>query len=92
VERLYFVNEIAEDGFVRGLLLGIGRGAAAVDRYVVDGIVNGVGLATRFAGSALRLSITGQLQAYTSLYVLGVVIALGALLVLSGGLLERVAP
>ncbi|MDA0301413.1 MAG: NADH-quinone oxidoreductase subunit L [Chloroflexi bacterium] len=92
VERLYFVNEIAEDGFVRGLLLGIGRVAGAFDRYVVDGVVNGIGSATRLVGAGLRQSITGQLQAYTSLYVIGVVVALGALLVLSGGLLERLAP
>jgi len=93
VERLYYVNEIAEDGVVRGFLYGgIGRAAAAFDRYVVDGIVNGVGSVTRLVGSGLRQSITGQLQAYTSLYMLGLVVAIGALLVLSGGLLERMAP
>jgi NADH-quinone oxidoreductase subunit L len=92
VERLYFVNEIAEDGFVRALLLGVGKVAAAFDKYVVDGIVNGIGQATRFAGSILRLTITGQQQAYSSLYVLGVVVAVGAVFVLSGGLLERLAP
>ncbi|MSQ30682.1 MAG: NADH-quinone oxidoreductase subunit L [Dehalococcoidia bacterium] len=93
VERLYYVNEIAEDGVVRGVLHGgVGRAAAAFDRYVVDGIVNGAGVVTRLAGGVLRRSITGQLQAYTSLYVLGVVVAIGALFVLSGGVLERLAP
>ena len=93
VERLYYVNEAAEDGVIRGLLYGgIGRAAAAFDTYVVDGIVNGVGLLTRLVGSGLRLSITGQLQAYTSLFMLGLVAALGAVAVLSGGLLERLAP
>ncbi|MGE3855943.1 MAG: NADH-quinone oxidoreductase subunit L [Dehalococcoidia bacterium] len=92
VERLYYVNEVAEDGVVRGLLLGIGRVAAAIDRYLVDGVVNGIGIAARLVGTGLRQSVTGQLQAYTSLYVLGVVVAVGAVLVLSGGLLERLAP
>ena len=92
VEHLYYVNEIAEDGVVRGLLLGIGKVAAAFDKYVVDGIVNGIGQATRLVGSGLRLTITGQQQAYSSLYVLGVVVAVGALFVLSGGILERLAP
>ena len=93
VERLYYVNEVAEDGVVRGLLYGgIGRAAAAFDRVVVDGVVNGVGSGTRLVGSGLRRTITGQLQAYTSLYVLGVVVAIGAIFVLSGGLLDRLAP
>ena len=93
VGRLYYVNEIAEDGAVRGLLYGnLGRAAAAVDRYVIDGIVNGMGVAARLAGGGLRRTVTGQLQAYTSLFVLGLVLAIGAIFVLSGGLLERLAP
>ena len=93
VERLYYVNEIAETGLVRGVLhSGIGRAAAAFDRYVVDGVVNGVGMATRLVGLGLRQAMTGQLQAYTSLYVLGVVVAVGALFVLSGGALDRLVP
>ena len=93
VERLYYVNEIAETGVIRGVLqAGLGRSAAAFDKYVVDGVVNGIGLATRFAGGILRISITGQLQAYTSVYLLGVLVAIGAIFVLSGGLLERLAP
>ncbi len=93
VERLYYVNEIAEDGLVRGVLYnGIGRASAAFDTYVVDGIVNGVGFATRLVGLGLGKAMTGQLQAYTSLYVLGVVVAAGAIFVLSGGALERLVP
>ncbi len=93
VSRLYYVNEIAEDGVVRGVLYGgIGRAAAAFDKYVVDGIVNGVGLATRLVGLGVRQAMTGQLQAYTSMYVLGVVVAIGAIFVLSGGALERLVP
>ena len=92
VQRLYYVNEIAETGIIRGVLqAGIGRSAAAFDKYVVDGIVNGIGQATRLVGSGLRLSITGQLQAYTSLYVLGVVVAVGVTFVLSGAL-DRLVP
>ena len=93
VEHLYYVNEIAEDGVVRGVLYrGLGRAAAAFDTYVVDGIVNGIGQTTRLVGLGLRQTITGQLQAYTSLYVLGVVVAIGAIFVLSGGVLERLMP
>ena len=92
VERLYFVNEIAETGMVRGVLLGAGRGAALIDKYVVDGAVNMAGYATRFAGDMLRRGQTGQVQANTSLMLIGVVAAASTLMALSGGLIERVSP
>jgi NAD(P)H-quinone oxidoreductase subunit 5 len=34
------------------------------DRYVVDGLVNGVGLASLFGGEGLKYSASGQLQLY----------------------------
>ncbi|MQC17191.1 MAG: NADH-quinone oxidoreductase subunit L [Chloroflexi bacterium] len=93
VERLYYVNEVAEDGVVRGGLYGgAGRAAAAVDTYLVDGAVNGAARATRIVGDIVRRTQTGQLQAYTSVFVMGVVAAAGALFVLAGGLLDRVMP
>ncbi|MDA0270949.1 MAG: NADH-quinone oxidoreductase subunit L [Chloroflexi bacterium] len=93
VERLYYVNEVAEDGIVRGALYnGAARGAALFDKYVVDMAVNMVGTVTQFTGSILRRTITGQVQSYTSIFILGVVGAAGALLVLSGGLLDRLVP
>ncbi|MQC25465.1 MAG: NADH-quinone oxidoreductase subunit L [Chloroflexi bacterium] len=93
VERLYYVNEVAEDGVVRGGLYGgVGRAAAAVDTYLVDGAVNGAARVMRLAGDIFRRTQTGQLQAYTSVFVLGVVAAAGALFVLGGGLLDRVMP
>ena len=45
--------------------------------------------ATRLAGDALRRAEAGQLQAYTSLFFIGVVLAVGAIFVLSGDVLER---
>ena len=92
VERLYFVNEIAETGMVRGVLHGAGRGAALIDKYLVDGAVNMAGHATRFAGDILRRGQTGQVQANTSLMLIGVVAAASTLMALSGGLIERVSP
>ncbi len=93
VSRLYYWNELAEDVIVRGVLYGgIGRAAAAFDKYVVDGAVNGVATVTRIVGDVFRRSETGQLQAYTSVYVVGVVFAAGALFVFAGGLLDRVMP
>jgi len=93
VSRLYYVNEAAEDGVVRGFLYnGVGRAAAAFDKYVVDAAVNGTATATRMAGDIFRRSETGQLQAYTSVFMVGVVVSAGALFLFAGGLLDRVMP
>ena len=86
----YYVDEIAEDGIVRGALhRGLGWAAAAFDTYVVDGIVNGVALAARQIGDGVRRLETGQLQAYTSMSMLGVVVAAIVIFVVSGNVLER---
>ncbi|HHP7245488.1 MAG TPA: NAD(P)H-quinone oxidoreductase subunit F, partial [Elainellaceae cyanobacterium] len=51
------------------------------DRYVVDGAVNLVGLATVLSGQALRYSASGQSQAY----VLTILIGLGIIFILTMG-------
>ncbi|MEB3232054.1 MAG: NAD(P)H-quinone oxidoreductase subunit F [Leptolyngbyaceae bacterium] len=49
------------------------------DRYVVDGVVNLVGLATVLSGQALRYSISGQSQGY----ILTITVSLGILFILT---------
>lgn len=49
------------------------------DRYLVDGLVNFVGLASLFGGQSLKYSTTGQSQSYALTIVLGVIF-LGLLL------------
>jgi len=86
----YYVDEIAEDGIIRGALDKVfGPAAAAFDKYVVDGVVNGVALAARQVGDMARRLETGQLQAYTSMSMLGVVVAVVVIFVISGNVLER---
>jgi len=86
----YYIDELAEDVIVRGVLhRGIGRASQLFDTYVVDGVVNGIALITYRIGDGLRRVESGQLQAYTSMSVLGVVFALVAIYVLSGNVLER---
>ena len=46
--------------------------SAWVDRYVVDGLVNFVGLATIFSGQTLKYSSSGQSQVYVLTILLGV--------------------
>ena len=46
--------------------------AAWVDRYIIDGLVNLVGMVTIFGGQSLRYSASGQSQAYVVTILLGV--------------------
>jgi len=86
----YYIDELAEDVIIRGVLhRGIGRASQLFDTYVVDGIANGIALLTYRIGDGLRRVESGQLQAYTSMSVLGVVFAIVAIYVLSGNVLER---
>jgi NAD(P)H-quinone oxidoreductase subunit 5 len=43
-----------------------------IDRYLVDGLVNLVGLATVFSGQSLKYNVSGQTQFYALTILLGV--------------------
>jgi NAD(P)H-quinone oxidoreductase subunit 5 len=51
-----------------------------LDRYIVDGFVNGVGFATIFSGESLRYISTGKSQGYVLTILVGLV-ALGAVII-----------
>jgi len=50
----------------------ISRLSNAIDRYVIDGVVNLVGLATIFSGESLKYSISGKSQFYLLTILVGV--------------------
>lgn len=50
----------------------ISRLAAWIDRYIVDGAVNLVSLATIFSGNALKYSVSGQSQFYVFTILVGI--------------------
>jgi NAD(P)H-quinone oxidoreductase subunit 5 len=50
-----------------------------IDNYLVDGVVNFVGLATLFSGQSLRYNVTGQSQSYLLTIVVGIALFLGIL-------------
>ncbi|MEB3274891.1 MAG: NAD(P)H-quinone oxidoreductase subunit F [Prochlorothrix sp.] len=52
------------------------RLASWIDRYVIDGLVNAVGLATLLSGQGLKYSASGQSQAYVVTIVIGLAILL----------------
>ena len=49
------------------------------DRYLVDGIINFVGLATIFSGESLKYNVSGQSQFYFLSILLGVILFIGVL-------------
>jgi NAD(P)H-quinone oxidoreductase subunit 5 len=66
----------------------VSRAISWADRYIVDGIVNLVGIATVFSGQSLKYNVSGQTQFYALTILLG--IALLGLLV-SWPLLARLS-
>ncbi|MEB3289181.1 MAG: NAD(P)H-quinone oxidoreductase subunit F [Leptolyngbya sp.] len=64
-ERLYANTVVAAVG-------GLSRLSSWFDRYVVDGLVNAVGLASLLGGESLKYSISGQSQLYLFTIMAGV--------------------
>ena len=80
LSRKYFVDELYEGVIVRRLFYnGMVRAVDWVDRVVVDGVVDAIGLVSRNLGpNFLSRFQTGEVQAY------GVALTLGSLLILLG--------
>jgi NAD(P)H-quinone oxidoreductase subunit 5 len=67
----FYVDRFYDRTIVR--LVGLfSNGVYWFDRYVVDGIVNGVGLASIMGGEALKYSISGRSQGYMLTILLGI--------------------
>ncbi|MEW6494374.1 MAG: NAD(P)H-quinone oxidoreductase subunit F [Cyanobacteriota bacterium] len=71
----------------------ISRGISWADRYIVDGVVNLVGMATVFSGQGLKYNVSGQTQFYALTILFGIALfglivswpLLGRLSVIVGG-------
>jgi NADH-quinone oxidoreductase subunit L len=70
----YYVDEIYM-AFIRYGLMSLSRLATLIDRYIIDGIINGVGAGVVGLGQGVRRVETGRLQTY------GAAIFGGALLI-----------
>ncbi len=80
--RKYLFDELYEGVVVRGLLHGALAGLLSLfDRYVVDGVVNGVGWVTRSSGAGLRRLETGQLQFYGLMIFTGVLVIMSLFMI-----------
>ena len=71
----YGMDILYEDIIVKNILYRIVCGSlTAFDRYIVDGVVNGVAGLTKLTGAVLRRVETGQVQLYGLFISLGVVV------------------
>ncbi|MGI8826126.1 MAG: NADH-quinone oxidoreductase subunit L [Chloroflexota bacterium] len=73
----YYVDELYDLVIVRPIKLTAMLVNAYFERYVVDGAVNGAGIATRFSGSWLRRVQTGYARNYALSILLGAVALVG---------------
>jgi len=84
LDNKYYLDALYEDVIVRqGVLGGVAWIVSLWDRYVVDGAVNGVAGATRWASGQLRFVQTGQAQMYAAMVLLGVAGAIAGILLVN---------
>lgn len=75
----FYIERLYEISVVKGVVL-LARFSNWCDRYIVDGMVNFLGIASIFSGESLKYSITGQSQAYL-LTIMVAVSLLGGVLI-----------
>jgi NADH-quinone oxidoreductase subunit L len=84
LDNKYYLDYLYEEILVKEVLL---RSIAFItdlwDRHVVDGVVNGVARAARFASNQARQTQAGQAQLYGAVMFIGVVGAIAGILVVN---------
>jgi NADH-quinone oxidoreductase subunit L len=76
--RKYYVDELYDTTLVHPIReLSTGGLWKGVDATVIDGLVNGVGLAVRGSSNILRRTQTGSMRTYAASLFLGVVLIVG---------------
>jgi NADH-quinone oxidoreductase subunit L len=84
LDRKYYLDDLYEGVIVKGVILrGVATLTDAWDRYVVDGLVNGVAALVRFGSQQLRLAQTGQAQLYGAAIFIGVVAVIAGILIVN---------
>jgi len=74
MENKWYVDEIYNAIIVRPLTWLAGLLNNIFERYIIDGVVNGVGRLVQYSGRQLRLLQSGQVGAYVLLMVVSLVI------------------
>jgi NADH-quinone oxidoreductase subunit L len=84
LENKYYLDWLYEEFFVRMVVLGgAGWVLAMWDKYVIDGIVNGVAKGANWGAEQVRLAQAGQAQLYASVMLIGVVGAIAGILIVN---------
>ena len=81
VNNKYYVDELYQATFVRGLF-GLGRFCKrVVDETLIDGTINGVAWLIRAIGGLIRLFQSGYVQGYAFALMFGAILVLGYLII-----------
>jgi len=72
LRNLYWVDEFY-DGVVLRPFYAVSRLFSAFDRWVVDGLVNAVGVTAELTGQIIKLFQTGLVRNYALMFLLGVI-------------------
>ncbi len=82
LDRKYYLDELYETVILKGVIM---RGAAAAlhawDRYVIDGVVNGLASLMLLSSEKFRLAQAGQAQLYGAAIFIGVVAMIAGVLI-----------
>jgi len=82
LDRKYYLDELYESVILKGVIM---RGAASAlhawDRYVIDGLVNGLASLMRLSSEKVRLAQAGQAQIYGAAIFIGVVATIAGVLI-----------
>ena len=75
LENRWYISKFYDD-FAYKVVYGFSKLADLFDRYVIDGVVNGFAFLGANTGNVIRKGQSGNVQRYTSLIVLGIILLL----------------
>ena len=78
----YFVDELYDFVFVRGIQKLGGFLLKAADGWIIEGLINGTADALQRAGGRLRKVETGYVQEYAFAIIVGAILVVGYLVVI----------
>jgi NADH-quinone oxidoreductase subunit L len=84
LENRYYLDALYQDFFVKTVLLGGTAGALALwDKYVIDGVVNGVARGANWISGQVKVAQAGQVQLYATVMFFGSIAAVVGILLVS---------
>jgi len=85
LENRYYLDYLYEQVFLKLIIFGAAGWVLAVwDKYVIDGVVNGVGRATTWVSEQAKYAQAGQAQLYAGVMFFGTIAAVIGILIVSG--------